>query len=305
MGVVRLQGESAIPTNDLDVGYFKVFVHNNTLKVLRQDGTIDTYSTGVTAEDVEDIVGALIQAGSSKALVNYNDAGDVLTIDVDSTQIDFDDLLNKPDADDIAETATRKWKTPAEETKLGHITVTQAVDLDDMETKADNALSPSGTPVDGDLAVYNGTTSQWEATKRTAHVFGCSATEEHDDTFASNSSTSTYQTYLEHTSVVCEANKKYRIGVFIVWAMNTSSTNFHAQIQIDEGSGYTPVGELIQEAKDAGSDQKIVSSGFFYFTPTGTSIDLRLQFKPDIGGGGGTKTAYVHYGGLEWWRAEL
>ena len=38
------------------------------------------------------------------------------------------------DTDDITEGATKKFATAAEKTKLGHITVTQAVDLDTMES---------------------------------------------------------------------------------------------------------------------------------------------------------------------------
>jgi hypothetical protein len=41
------------------------------------------------------------------------------------------------DTDDITE-GTNKFATAAEKTKLGHITVTQAVDLDTVETNANN-----------------------------------------------------------------------------------------------------------------------------------------------------------------------
>lgn len=38
------------------------------------------------------------------------------------------------DTDDITVGSTNKFATAAEKTKLGHITVTQAVDLDTMES---------------------------------------------------------------------------------------------------------------------------------------------------------------------------
>lgn len=50
------------------------------------------------------------------------------------------------DADDISDSGTtNKWATAGEKTKLSFITVTQAVDLDDIETKANGAVQTTRT----------------------------------------------------------------------------------------------------------------------------------------------------------------
>ena len=53
---------------------------------------------------------------------------------------DLSPYFNKSadDTDDITVGATNKFATAAEKTKLGHISVTQAVDLDDIETRVNN-----------------------------------------------------------------------------------------------------------------------------------------------------------------------
>lgn len=155
---------------------------------------------------------------------------------------------------------------------------------------------------EGDFLIYDDTDSKWKNQKTTGTIFGCSFNETHDDTFDSNSS-SNFETYTSMVVTQCEANKKYRIGTFTVWAMSTTSQDFEADITAQqEGGSEQVVGSLRQEAKDAGTDQKISSSGFFYYTPTVSGdITLRLKYRPESGGG----TAYMWYGGLEWWRVEL
>ena len=48
--------------------------------------------------------------------------------------------------DSLTEGSTNLYKTAAEQTKLGHITVTQAVNLDSLESGSHDAITMSGTP---------------------------------------------------------------------------------------------------------------------------------------------------------------
>ena len=50
------------------------------------------------------------------------------------------------DTDSLTEGSTNLYKTAAEQTKLGHITVTQAVNLDSLESGSHDAITMSGTP---------------------------------------------------------------------------------------------------------------------------------------------------------------
>jgi hypothetical protein len=85
------QTTPATPTS----GKIRLYIDSsdNTLKSIDSGGIVTAY-TGTSAEQIQDIVGAFIQANSTKVLVNYNDAGNALTIDIDPTQIDHTQLQN-------------------------------------------------------------------------------------------------------------------------------------------------------------------------------------------------------------------
>lgn len=76
---------------------------------------------------------------------------------------DLSPYFNKSsdDTDDITEGATKKFATDAEKTKLGHIAVTQAVDLDTIEsdTTTNNAKVSNATHT-GDVTGATGLTAQ-------------------------------------------------------------------------------------------------------------------------------------------------
>lgn len=58
------------------------------------NGTVMTFATGVSPEDVQDIVGTFIQAGSNKLSITYNDTLNTLVIDVVPGNISHADLAN-------------------------------------------------------------------------------------------------------------------------------------------------------------------------------------------------------------------
>ena len=102
-------------------------------------------------------------AGSTKLSLtgNTND----ITLDVVEANISYNNIADKPtiptalgdltgDSDDITEGTTNKFMTSAEETKLGHISVTQAVDLDQMET--DISALANGMVYSGDWDASSG-----------------------------------------------------------------------------------------------------------------------------------------------------
>ncbi len=71
-----------------------------------------------------------LNAGSAKVTITDDTGNNEVDIDVDEAEFDVDDMV---------EGSTNKFATAAEKTKLGHISVTQAVDLDAIETRV-NAL---------------------------------------------------------------------------------------------------------------------------------------------------------------------
>jgi len=70
------------PTETVDTGEAYFWLDGASLKYKDDTQTTRTLSTGVTPEEVQDIVGTFITAGSSKLSVSYNDAGNVLVLDV-------------------------------------------------------------------------------------------------------------------------------------------------------------------------------------------------------------------------------
>jgi hypothetical protein len=79
MAVLKFESQGTTP-NTPDAGWIRIWSSGTTIKYITSDGTIRTLSTGVTPEEVEDIVGSLVQ--SSNLEVVYDDAGNALTVDL-------------------------------------------------------------------------------------------------------------------------------------------------------------------------------------------------------------------------------
>jgi hypothetical protein len=92
MSFIDVKDNGATPANPPS-GYLRIYPEGNSWKFVNSVGTVFTFSTGVTAEEVQDIVGAFF-ADSSTINVTYNDAGDVISAEVIATAVDHDQLLN-------------------------------------------------------------------------------------------------------------------------------------------------------------------------------------------------------------------
>ena len=89
----NLSALAATPANPVS-GRVRVFINaSGNLCSVDSAGTVVVYGTGVTAEIVEDIVGALLQDTAS-VNVTYNDAGAAITMDVLPGGVDHNALLN-------------------------------------------------------------------------------------------------------------------------------------------------------------------------------------------------------------------
>lgn len=70
------------PTTNPEAGKVFLYVVGSSYKMKNSSGTIFTFATGITPEDVQDIVGSFIAAGSTKLSINYDDVNNVLILDV-------------------------------------------------------------------------------------------------------------------------------------------------------------------------------------------------------------------------------
>lgn len=86
--------ELASPPPTPDTGKVRVYVNSGgTLASVDDAGVVTTYGAGVTQEQVEDYVGALLQ-DSSSVDVTYNDAGNAVTFTVIAGGVNHNALLN-------------------------------------------------------------------------------------------------------------------------------------------------------------------------------------------------------------------
>jgi len=87
--VFTSQTTPATPTT----GKVRLYIDSgdDTLKTVDDLGIVTSYAPS-TSEQIQDVVGAFIQAGSTKVVVTYNDAGNILSIDIDPSQISHTSL---------------------------------------------------------------------------------------------------------------------------------------------------------------------------------------------------------------------
>ena len=93
-----------------------------------------------TAAQITNAPSGDIEAVTVQAAITELDTEKYAAADFDG---DFDTRLATKDTDDLVESATNKYASPAQLTTVDFITVTQAVDLDDVESKALSATQPS------------------------------------------------------------------------------------------------------------------------------------------------------------------
>ena len=89
------------------------------------------------AAQITNVAAGNIAATTVQAAIDELDTEKYAAADFDG---DFDTRLATKDTDNLAESATNKYASPAQLDKVDHISVTQAVDLDDVEAKALSAL---------------------------------------------------------------------------------------------------------------------------------------------------------------------
>jgi hypothetical protein len=92
MARIVLGKETATPTTPT-TGYVKFYAEGTNLKYVDDTGTVYTLATGITPEDVQDIVGAML-TDSSSIDFTYNDPANTFTATVIAGGVDHNSLLN-------------------------------------------------------------------------------------------------------------------------------------------------------------------------------------------------------------------
>lgn len=93
MSYVSLVEQSSTPPTP-PAGKARIYINaGGTISSVDDAGVVTTYGAGITQEQVEDYVGALLQ-DSSTVNVNYNDAGNAVSFDVIAGGVDHNSLAN-------------------------------------------------------------------------------------------------------------------------------------------------------------------------------------------------------------------
>lgn len=93
LGGIKLPTLASDPTDSPSSGKVFIYTVGSEIRYKVSNGSVYTLATGVTPEDVQDIVGAFISAASNKASVVYNDSLNTLTIDVVESNINHQNLI--------------------------------------------------------------------------------------------------------------------------------------------------------------------------------------------------------------------
>ena len=135
--------------------------------------------------------------------------------------------------------------------------------------------------------------SSVSGTATIANVFGSYNTNSNSETLSTTTSTS-WQQKLRLTTPSLTAGT-YRVGWYYEWYYTSASSNFQAQVQIDDT---TTIMSHVQEPQDAATSQSLIGSGFYIgaFTSGAHNIDL------DYRSSSGFATAGIKNVRLEFWR---
>ena len=151
--------KTGVLSTDLDVA-----VDNNNIAGAQaiKDYVVARVAEKDSASEISNVAAGNIAATNVQAAINELDTEKYAADDFDG---DFDTRLATKDTDNLTESATNKYASPAQLTTVDHITVTQAVDLDDVETKALSATQPSDniSTLTNDSAFINASGAQTAA----------------------------------------------------------------------------------------------------------------------------------------------
>lgn len=269
-------------------GYVRFYVEGGSIKYKTDAGTEFTLSTGVTSEEVEDIVGALV-VDTASINWTYNDAGNQLTADVISSGIDHD-ALNNFVANEHIDHSTVNITAGTGLSGGGDITSSRTIDLQNTSVTPGTYGGNSGIPeftvdAQGRLTV---------ASNGPSLVLGDNFQQELDETNVSTTATTPQLAYT--FNLTSKDPGTYRFGVTWHYEPNSTGNDAIFEWRVD-GTVQGLTHSL--EGKDTSSAQRDLRTTFFYVTfATTATHTLELYFNTEGGG-----TLVCHGAGYEVWRA--
>lgn len=278
-------------------GWVELFLESNSIKYKKSDGNVLTLSTGVTAEEVQDIVGGFI-VDIEGIDVNYNDAGDILSIGIEESYFaavafsgDYDDLTNLPTLGSMASEnvadyvpVTRNINTGAGLNGGGQLNADRTINLDNQ------SLTP-GNYTNVDLTVNSKGIITAISNGANVSVFGSEFWKFSSEGISSTTS-STYQDKINVNTNTLIAGQEYRIAFYCEHQNQTSDDLSQVRITIDEDE------KAFQSIEQEDTRDWHSFNGFFYFTPVSNgTVNLEMDYREQSGG-----TARIQRARFELWR---
>lgn len=307
IGGITIPQLSGDPVGNPDANTVFLYSVGGSYRMKLPNGSIMTFATGVTPEDVQDIVGTFIQAGSNKLSITYNDVSNVLVIDVVPGNISHSDISN------IGTNSHAQIDSHLANTSNPHNTTAGQVGADPSgSAAAAQAFSiqrsnHTGSQTSSTISDFSNTVL---ATILTGFVVGTNTAINAADTIlqafgkiqaqinnilsvlAAQVLGDNFEQFLDNTlftttsnanqiaasfTTTSKATGKYRIGINWIWRYASAANSAIFGVYID---GVLQDSEMLMELSDTAANERIPYSWFGYVdfaTITTHTIELRVR----------------------------
>jgi len=159
MSRIVLEEQSSAPPTP-SAGKVRLYINSGgTLSSIDDTGTVTNYAIGLNQEQVEDIVGALLQ-DSSSIDVTYNDAGNAITLDIINTGVTAGSYGSASQVASFTVNAKGQL-TAASNTTIDHTLISNVGT--NTHAQIDTHIASTSNPHNVTAAQVGNTTAQWNA----------------------------------------------------------------------------------------------------------------------------------------------
>jgi hypothetical protein len=327
---------STDPSSNPGANELFLYALGNDLKIKRSSGAIETLSTGLTQEQVQDLIGsAFDSAGGQGITQTYDDVGNQLVTAIDAPTWNLiQNALQAADIADFETTAELDARDTANRNRANH-TGTQAIStVTGLQTELDSKLEasdiaslvPEGRTINTTAPLQGGGDLSADRTLSLANSGVSAGSYTNADitvdalgrvTSAASGSSSTpifgseFEDFLDLSNVSYTTNTPFEAYSFTTLSKPAGRYRIYAQVSLQPGSSFSndlitlrvdgtildPTDGYVNEGKDTGGDIREKIPLLGYYVHGGGSFDIEIWANQDGGG-----TSVLHNVIAECWR---